>query len=64
MTYTHEQSKTMYAALHAIATYDPTKLDAATLGNIAREALSQIDTGIGTDDDDPYGYDPADDDIG
>jgi len=54
----------MYAALHAIATYDPTKLDAATLGNIAREALSQIDTGIGTDDDDPYGYDPADDDIG
>ncbi len=29
----------MLEALRQIATYDPTKLDAATLGNIARDAL-------------------------
>jgi hypothetical protein len=31
----------MLAALEAIATYDPTKLDAATLGNIARAAVAK-----------------------
>ena len=30
----------MLAALREIACYDPTKLDAATLGNIARRALA------------------------
>lgn len=31
------------AALREIATFDPTRLDAATLGNIARAALARIE---------------------
>lgn len=31
------------AALREIATFDPTRLDAATLGNIARATLARID---------------------
>lgn len=35
-------SPDMYDALLAIANYDPTKIDAATLGNIARAAILKI----------------------
>ena len=40
--YAQDAGSPLLEALHKIATYDPTKLDAATLANIARVALVEF----------------------